>query len=245
MKKTILMIAVISAAIFFYFSKQKNPMDFHSHDEKRALKMNASSASVLPGGKIAAHNKHAHKQEDNKKTPTFKVKNLSIPNTKEGVSLTKFSATLSRYTQHDFKLQELKEELINNGLRVISSHDKNKFTGEMVVIRTKNTLPGTRYFHAQVFKDDNDNDFIQHMSFEYRPGKDAFAQAVAAIKQEFKVSKYADVQKDGFYSWNLENDYVVWIKKMNEEDLKDDPFNAYTKKDIGTIRVAIEQEIHN
>ena len=31
---------------------------------------------------------------------------------------------------------------------------------------------------------------------------------------------------------------------MNLEDLKDDPFNAYTQNDVGTIRMAIEMEIH-
>ena len=33
--------------------------------------------------------------------------------------------------------------------------------------------------------------------------------------------------------------------KMDADDLRDDPFNAYGPGDVGTVRVAIEAEIHD
>ncbi|NJL71061.1 MAG: hypothetical protein HC888_05310 [Candidatus Competibacteraceae bacterium] len=38
--------------------------------------------------------------------------------------------------------------------------------------------------------------------------------------------------------------YIVWVKKMAKDDLQDDPFNSYTSADSGTVRVAVELEIH-
>ena len=53
------------------------------------------------------------------------------------------------------------------------------------------------------------------------------------------------MQTPDFVKWDLDEHRIIWVKKMGAEDLRDDPFNAYTAADIHTIRVAVEPEIHD
>jgi len=253
MKKILTLILVIAGAAFFFFSgENESGTKSAQRDEKVEIKKTnrknkkANAIAISANGKAQLSSSHDHDHGNKQKEEDkFQVEKVKIPTDVAGQSLSSLGSTLSRYTKKNINLNELKADLITSGLSVVSSRDKNKFTGEMVVVRTNNTLPGTRYFHAQVFKDENNNDFIQHMSFEYRPGDKAFAEVVASIKKEFNLSDNATVQKDGFYSWNTDSGHVIWIKRLQAEDLKNDPFNAYTKADVGTIRVAVELEIHN
>ena len=66
---------------------------------------------------------------------------------------------------------------------------------------------------------------------------------VSAMQIAFNVSSAA-VEKPDYHLWNLPNGYILWVKKLDSSDLLDNPFNAYSSADIGTIRVAVEQEIH-
>ncbi len=45
--------------------------------------------------------------------------------------------------------------------------------------------------------------------------------------------------------WKTGNGRIVYVQKMALKDLKDNPFNAYTKDDVGTIKVAVELDIHD
>jgi hypothetical protein len=163
----------------------------------------------------------------------------------EETALDGFAEVLSIYNKSPISYEPLLEQLENWGLAPKIAKDSNEYTGTMAVIRTGNTLPGTRYFHAQYFSDENGENHLQHMSFEFRPGPDAFNQAIKKVRQRFSLPEKPNYQKGDFVSWNLDNGYIVWVKKMGAEDLKDDPFNAYTIEDTGTIRVAMEIEIHD
>ncbi|MCR9205610.1 MAG: hypothetical protein NXH75_13585, partial [Halobacteriovoraceae bacterium] len=86
--------------------------------------------------------------------------------------------------------------------------------------------------------------FLQHYSIDYRPGPDAFDRTKEMVQSLYNV-KDGKPSKDGtFISYKLSDGYILWVKKMGKEDLKDDPFNAYEEGDVGTIRMAIEMEIH-
>lgn len=151
---------------------------------------------------------------------------------------------VSQFTQAPNHLEELLSYLKNSGQDPMLTRDKNPYTGDMMIVRTNNPIPGTRYFHAQYFQDASGEPFVQHMSFEYKPGPTALADALTAIKNTFSNLSDPTVQSADYVQWKLDDDYILWIKKLGPEDLKDDPFNAYGPQDVGTVRVAVELEIH-
>lgn len=169
---------------------------------------------------------------------------LKVKPTNETESLTSLSQSLVEFTKPGRKYQHLVKVIDNWKLGSKVGVDKNDYTGSMTVVRTREALPGTRYLHAQYFTDEEGEQVLQHLSFEYRPGPHAMTDVVNQVKTLFNVSQKPTMEKKDFISWNKDDGYTVWIKQMGEDDIKDDPFNAYTKQDIGTIRVAIELEIH-
>lgn len=69
-------------------------------------------------------------------------------------------------------------------------------------------------------------------------------EAVQAATNNFRLGQ-ATEQKSDFIQWNLDDDYVLWIKKKSAIDLEDDPFNAYDPaKDVGTVQMSVEMKIH-
>ena len=253
MKKVTFIIIILGLGYYlsqsFLSSKQEDSEELHQ-DHKHEEKENVTSSSplktsvkTLPNTSktvTANHDGHDHGNSDE----GFEVKVVEIPRDEAGESLLDLAEITSSFANREVDVDALKDTLTKRGLEVVSTVDSNPYTGSLTVIRTNNSLPGTRYFHAQVFTDENNKSFVQHMSYEYRPSENAFAEAVAAAKKTFGLTKVADVRKDGFYSWNTDDGYIIWIKRMEKEDLKNDPFNAYTDADIGTVRTAKELEIH-
>jgi hypothetical protein len=125
--------------------------------------------------------------------------------------------------------------------------DENKYTGSMLMIRTKNTLPGTRYYHAQYMGDTKENTALQHLSYEFRPGEKSLETQIQAVEATYPVSNKKVFRDGDFITYDLGEDglYELSIEKTKWENLKDHPFNAYTKEDIGTIVTRIELKIHN
>ncbi len=159
-------------------------------------------------------------------------------------SLSEMSRTLFAYTRPGIPLKDLVSYLQRSKQEPQVGHDRNPYTGDMAIVRVKTPLPGTRYFHAQYFADSDGTSFVQHMSFEYKPGPEAMRQAIAAVKASFPGLGAPKTAKPDFIEWALPEGRTVWIKKMAAEDLADDPYNAYGPRDIGTIRVAIESDVH-
>ena len=123
--------------------------------------------------------------------------------------------------------------------------DKNEFTGSLSIIRTNKTLPGTRYFHTQYF-DEEEGGIVQHLSFEFKPGAQSFEAVVKAVAEGLPENAEVTVSNSGYQGWRNIDGYIVWVKKLEESDLSaDDPFNAYSKNDVGTIRVVKEIDIHD
>jgi hypothetical protein len=151
--------------------------------------------------------------------------------------------TLFQFTQPDVPLKDLVQYLESSRQQPLVTRNSNAATGEMAIIRTESPLPGTRYFHAQYFADENNQSFVQHMSFEFQPSESAMNDAIAAVQRSFPNLSAPERQQSDFVQWNLKNGYIVWVKKMAAADLQDNPFNAYTKADIGTVRVAVEMNI--
>lgn len=165
----------------------------------------------------------------------------------EGVafnSLNNMAATLFEFARPGARLDSLLEFLKSSHQDPFVVNDSNADTGTMTIVRTNSPLPGTRYFHAQYFEDENGEKFVQHMSFEFKPGPDSLREAMASVEKTFgSLGKPSEQQKD-FVQWELQDGYVLWIKRLNAQDLADNPFNAYSASDVGSIRIAIEQSPH-
>ena len=140
--------------------------------------------------------------------------------------------------------EKLIEYYNSKGLKADVGRDSNPYTGTMITVRTEKSLPGTRYPHTQYFTNENNVAFQQHFSIEYRPGPKAFARTKEMAEELYGVNngKYSKDRK--VITYKLGNGQILWIQEMQSKDLKGDPFNAYEPTDVGTIRIAIEEEIH-
>ena len=267
MKKIIVLILLGVLGYTGYFISTHERMSFSEiffflnfDDKKKSAQLNSEDQE---GEHSTSH--QSGKQDQNKKTiPQKNSKNLDkkeeeqveefsfenlpeslkVKPTNERESLTSLSQSLVEFTKPGRKYQHLVKVIDNWKLGSKVGIDKNDYTGSMTVVRTREALPGTRYLHAQYFTNDAGEQVLQHLSFEYRPGPHAMGDVVNQVKTLFAVTKKPTMEKADFISWNKDDGYTVWVKQMGEEDIKDDPFNAYTKQDVGTIRVAIELEIH-
>jgi len=242
MKKVLGLVALLIIASFFFLGDDEKKEEEHVEIENK-----------IETNKVSHHN-HSHDHKNEK--ATIKKPIVKKPNQEKAIippfkpkdenerSLAKLSTTFAEVFEEKKDSRSLRESLRNLNLRPTVNINSNPYTGSMNIVRTKDSLPGTRYVHAQYMADDNGNETLQHLSFEYRPGPNAFQRATAAIKSEFKIKGDPIHSKGDFVSYKLDEHYIIWLKRMGEKDLKDDPFNAYTKNDAGTIRVAIELEIH-
>ena len=243
-KNIAILILVIGAIVIGYQKINLSTEEFKETSGTIADIEKVNRDLKAPKQKVESHAHISNHQGVSNTDGNFKVAKVEIPRDRHGESLVSLSSVISEFGKKDIEVGNITKRLKVMGLSPVVALDKNEDTGDMHTIRTKNSLPGARYFHAQIFTGKEGKQFVQHMSFEYRPGKQAFAQGVATAIREFGLSEKAVVQKDGFYSWNTFDGYVVWVKRMTAEDLKSDPFNAYSRKDIGTIRIAKEIEIH-
>lgn len=149
------------------------------------------------------------------------------------------------HAKPDRNADQLIQDLARSGQEPVVARDRNEYTGEMIVIRTKNPLPGTRYFHAQFFSDDKGGSYPQHLSVEFRAGPDAFANVVGTLRKALPNAGEPSIVKEGFMQWELTDGYVAWVKQLGPSDVEDDGINPRTPADIGTIWLAVELAPHN
>lgn len=150
---------------------------------------------------------------------------------------------LSHFSRPQASISDLVSHLEKSKQKPVVTRDANPSTGEMHIVRTLKPSLGTRYFHAQFFTNDDGSSFVQHMSVEFKSGPEAMTNTISAVQNSFGL-KAPKIQNAGYALWDLPNHQIVWVKSMTKEDLRDDPFNAYSDSDIGTIRLAVEAEIH-
>lgn len=184
-------------------------------------------------------------------SPAVSLSATSLPNANQyrpadsKASLNEMSLVLVDAVRGSKNFEGIVQRLKQTGQDPVITRDGSATTGEMLIVRTKNPLPGTRYFHAQYFTDENNQRFVQHMSFEFQPSATAMADAVNAAVRNFSVGEPTERKAD-FMQWNLDENYVLWIKKKSVKDLQHDPFNAHDpKKDVGTVQMAVELKIHD
>ncbi len=131
------------------------------------------------------------------------------------------------------------------GLRPTVSGNQNEHTGMLKIIRTENSLPGTRYLHAQFMGDDEESLQLQNISFEIRASANTETQLRSVIQQAYEGIGEPHESEEGYAEWRLKDCRILWFKKMTAEDLQDDAFNAHKiPEDIGTYVITQEDDIH-
>lgn len=203
----------------------------YKSEEQAAAATGATGSQVSPAG-------GGSRSESWQKAPPLTQSEIA--------SVQKFMNLAFRYASPTEKPSALLNELEALSLAPVATQDFNEDTGKMVIIRTHETLEGTRYFHAQFFEDEQKRTFLQHLSFEIRPSPDAMDQAIKMIEEKLGAKVVPLQAPTSHYAlYKAPGDYIVWVKRLEYEDLKDDPFNARDPNtDIGTLRVAIEKDIH-
>ena len=242
MKKTLLGIFILVLAVgglgLFFKDEPFIQKLTHSQDSISPQKVKDEGSSTPPSTTSSISKPVLSDDSSSEQVGNFKASNP------KEVSFLKLGKVLRSFQERIVVIEDLTADLKSIGLKPTLNLDKNPYTGEMAVIRTTNTIEGTRYFHAQVFKDESGNAIVQHMSFEYQKGEKAFERAIEATKAIFNINQKPSLKKKDFISWRVHGGHEVWIKVMDEKDLKDDPYNAYEKSDVGTIRVAMELDPH-
>lgn len=163
----------------------------------------------------------------------------------EKKSLLILSSFISDASKNDLPMSVFLETLREIKLKPVVMKNENEYTGAMNVVRTNDTLPGTRYLHAQYFEGEDAPSTLQHLSYEFKPGKYSFEMVKQIVIKQSNITTVPTLETKTFVSWDV-GEKVIWIKEMSLEDISQpNPFNSYDlKNDVGTIRVAIENEIH-
>lgn len=233
----VLALAAISAFVLFGRSKSPEPtpsanevstatpMTDISEQVQAATETPVDESMVVPEAKVDS------------KAPLY-----APVSAQERASLDTLSTILFEETRGTSTPKDLVTRLVRLGFEPMVARDSNEYTGSMVIVRTKNALPGTRYFHAQFFTDENGAFYPQHVSFEFRPTQ-SFDDVVRSLEARFGRLGRPTTNDGIWMTWKLPNDYSLWIKKMEKQDLTGDPFNAYSTEDLNTLRVAIEKDV--
>lgn len=229
-------------AWFFYGFKSKPKSDISettsSADFETDLK--AEPVEVKPPHPRIVEKKEAAVVLDQKRPP-LPSKSLTPQEIRSVKDLThRFVKALSqRQSPQQFiselKALDLKPAILNEG-------QLDPLT-RTVIIRTENSLIGTRYIHAQ-YMGSKGSEFIQHISFQIRPSETSFQQAEQALHDYLPRNKTTTESHPDFKIWSLPDDYVAWVKVMDLDDLKSNKYNAIEKSDVGSVIIVVEKEIH-
>ncbi len=176
-------------------------------------------------------------------SPNTALKKGAMPR-KSVQGLQVMTKTLAEFSKPESHVKDLVQMLQFQDQAPVVTRNQNPDTGEMLIVRTQNPVEGTRYFHAQYFSDESGKGFVQHMSFEFQPGSEAMKLATEAVEKSFPQLGSPQIRREDFISWVLDENHILWIKQLSAKDLEEDPFNAYSPADVGTVRVAVEMEIH-
>ena len=240
-KKIILLVVLLIVAGSYFFFRQTTKSDLAT--ESDSIKQTSTvKKDITKSNKNKLIDKMTEEEISTKSESLSKFNDFTV---EEKKSLLILSSFLSDAADGNLPKDLFVESLRDLKLKPVIMKSENEYTGSLDIVRTKDTLPGTRYVHAQYFEGENTPSFLQHLSFEFRGGKGAFEMVKQAIILQHNITKTPEKDSEAFISWHLA-DKNIWIKVLSLEDISQpNPYNSYDlKTDIGTIRVAVENEIH-
>jgi hypothetical protein len=219
--------------ICYALLKKDNVSAFHKRKTPTFSSHSMSSHSQ-------AHSHAHHHSLDEKEEPVTVPAIIANSPMATSTAVSHMNSLLKTYALGSFEMSDVIEDLDKRNMDPLLLKDSNPHTGTMYVLRTESPLPGTRYFHAQYFTDDKKEPFLQHMSFDMKPEKTAFADAIQSIKKIFGQLGTPSINKKDFIMWPWKKGYNIWVQRLDKDQLTGDPFNAYAANDAGTVKIAIE-----
>jgi hypothetical protein len=226
---------IILLSLFFFRTGGlfDEAMEVEAPGEKVQSHVSVPSSPAALGNKIEVKNALIKQKSDN-----FNALNEREENAEN------LSILFKKYSlDEEVSSAELLADLDSLELEPLRSLQETGSGGNMATVRTKSSLKGTRYFHAQFFTDENGKEYLQHMSFEMGP-KEPFERVRELAKAYLSAKVISEISKPNYQLWKMDNGYNVWVKTLSKEELQGDPFNAYSASDVGTKRIVIEEEIH-
>lgn len=181
---------------------------------------------------------------DENKTDKTDLKMEPALNDKEIESISLITKAVGQALSKKMNSTDFMKLLTQLSLKPKFMDQGNSALGSFVTIRTHNTLDGTRYIHAQFTGEHQKADYLQHFSFQIRPGSDSFEQANKLLNQVLPKDRKIKESYNDYTLYTTADGYVAWVKIANSEDLRSNKYNAYSAEDIGSVIVTIEQEIH-
>ncbi len=234
---------IVGGSIFFFRQSSKSDTTGEAglnEEASVAPKAMTKTITKVKDNKLVdqiAENEISAKSESFSKFDEFTVE--------EKKALLILSSFIGDASKNDLPMDTLVDTLKELKLKPVIMKNENEYTGSLNIVRTKDALPGTRYVHAQYFEGEDTPSFLQHLSYEFRPGKKSFEMVKQSVIMKNNITSAPTRESKTFVSWSV-GEKVIWIKELSLEDISQpNPINAYdVKSDVGTIRVAIENEIH-
>ncbi|EQC44262.1 hypothetical protein [Bacteriovorax sp. Seq25_V] len=250
MKRKILLSLAIALVAYVLLGRTNDQRIKADHEKVETHLKGIDGLDVGDQNKIAIIAKemsddHQHNKEQSVDNNELQLDDfiIEIEDNAQTQSLSSTVNLLAEVNLSQVDLTAMALSLKDLGLSPKITKSENSDTGAMKVLSSTSSIPGLRYFHAQVFND-NGKEFIQHVSFEYRPGEKSFKEVVTSLVKTYGLNKRPEVLSENFVLWKLDNDHILWAKKLGKEELLNDPIYPHDENDIGTTKVAIEQEIH-
>ncbi|HAG92184.1 MAG TPA: hypothetical protein DCL41_09940 [Bdellovibrionales bacterium] len=234
----------IAITLLFGFFKSKNSDTTSKRDSKENKSTVSSQVSQAPLSALAKPQtkivRSGKKASLVTQSPNGKMQSLPLtPEEESLVQMTQFFAEFAGTLKNE---KDFARELLKLGLKPTIARDRQDLIEDLSIVRTKNTLPGVRYIHGQF--DGDESQELQHLSFEIPKGPNALSKGMTLVLKTLSVGKRIPNTDPKMILFKKDG-YVIWLKELTWEDMMNDPFNAYTKKDVGNIRVAIERDIHD
>ncbi len=245
-KKVIIAAVVLLGATAFFLLRDTKTVNIEtSHSQHESHEHDSDDISTVD---IEKSDSHSHSPVQLNKAVDGKIEKAKFTaESPEEENMHKINLKLKEVFNQRENPQELITFFEEEKLAPEMSVDTNESTGTMKMIRTRKSMPGARYFHAQYMGDDPEHTFLQHFSYEYIPGPNSLQKVIQSAEGTFPLAN-KKIHRDGdFITYDIGDDgqYELSIEKATWESLKDDPYNAHTKEDIGTIITRIELKIHD
>lgn len=238
-KKLIAIAALIAAAVAYYFLTQNQNLEAPIEREMTREEVIEQERPDTPTPQEVVK----VKEENTKRVETV-VNDQKMNRYRKSIAKMSrlLAAPMREQVDHEGFIDLLKEY----DLEPIVSDRTDPDLGRQIHIRTKNSLPGTRYLHAKFVTSPDGSTAMAYATYDVIPGEKSLNQAHDEAITMFGAENAKEkVNNQDYRQSELPNCRILWSKRNTADDLKNHPRNAYDlPADVGTIQVMVETDIH-
>lgn len=249
-KRISIFLVLFSIGLFFFL--RKNPASLNEssnveNDSSFTAKINSKKEAlkevfIETKKDEESESKHIHNSVHNK---NLKIEDflIELENTNEVDSLKSIFQEASKIELERTTIAKVKDAFSSIDIQTEVTANQNPDTGSMYFIKSTSNIPGTRYVHAQILGEGKEK-FVQHLSFEYKGQGKSFNEAVTVAQSMVGSDQKPAIISENYMQWKISESHILWVKKLTKDELLNDPIYPHSEEDLGTIKIAIEQEIH-